>query len=96
MLRAQVAGTAVSTVHHPSMKGWRLVICQPVDDQGTAKGEPIIAIDPYQAGHGQFVIVTSDGKATSERVGKGKSPLRNMIIAIEDDSEETAAGKETA
>ena len=34
MRLAMVEGTAVSTTKHPSMKGYKLLLVQPLDDQG--------------------------------------------------------------
>jgi len=90
MILARVDGVIVSTVCHPSMVGCRSIICQPVDNQGTENGEPILAIDPLSAGMHQRVLVSTDGSNTRKHVGDEKSPLRNMVLAIIDRDDERA------
>lgn len=85
MLLARVEGNLVSTRKHPSLKGWRLVICQPLDSKGEMEGNPVVAIDAHGAGLHQRVIVTSDGSAARDAVHDDLSPVRMMIIAIVDD-----------
>ncbi len=84
-MHCRIDGTVVSTVCHPSLKGWRLVICQPVDDTGKDQGQPVLAIDPFHAGLHQHVFITTDGIGTRHRVHDDRSPLRNMVMGIIDD-----------
>ncbi len=84
MILARIDGSAVATVAHPTLKGWRMVICQPIDEKGNDQGEPVLAIDPVGSGLHSKVVFTTDGKATRELVGVEKTPLRNMVIAVVD------------
>jgi len=84
MLLARVDGTVVSTISHPSMRGRRTVICQPLDGDGNDEGAPVLAVDPHGAGLHQHVVVSSDGFSTRALVGDPHSPLRNLIIGIAD------------
>lgn len=86
MLLARVEGNLVSTRKHPSLNGWRLIICQPINREGQANGTPIVAIDSHGAGMHQRVIVSSDGLAARKAVGRDDSPVRMMIIAIVDEA----------
>lgn len=86
---ARVEGNVTSTVCHPSLKGWRLLICQPVDDFGEIHGDPILSVDTLGAGMGQVVMLTSDGMNTRKVVGDDHSPLRYTVLAIVDDPKET-------
>ena len=88
MQLARVEGSMIATRKHPSLSGWRMLICQPLDARGKAEGTPIIAIDPYGAGMHQTVIVSSDGSATREAVGDPSSPVRQIIVAIVDEASE--------
>lgn len=81
---ARVDGTLVTSHCHPSMKGRRTVICQPLDAEGRDEGAPVLAIDPLGAGLHQRVILSTDGSATRELVGDPHTPLRNLIIGIVD------------
>jgi len=87
MLLARVEGNVVATRKHPSLEGWRLIICQPIDNAGNPEGAPQVAIDPYGAGMHQRVIIASDGLATRKTVGDDKSPARWMITGIVDEKE---------
>ena len=91
MILARVDGVIVSTVCHPSMAGHRTIICQPLDENGTDEGGPILAIDPHGAGRHQRVLVSTDGSHTRTHVGGPKSPLRNIIIGVID-HDDAAAG----
>lgn len=88
---ARVEGNIVSTVCHSSLKGWRLLICQPVDDYGVMSGDPILAVDTLGAGLGQIVMLTSDGMNTRKVVGDDHSPLRYTVLAIVDEPVEAEA-----
>jgi microcompartment protein CcmK/EutM len=86
MLLARVEGNVVATRKHPSLDGWRLVICQPINQSGTAEGTPQVAIDAHGAGMHQRVVISSDGSAARQLVGNDKSPVRWMIVGIVDDA----------
>lgn len=84
MTYARIDGSIVSAACHPSMQGWRTVICQPLDEHGREEGTPVLAIDPLGAGLHQRVILSTDGATTRERVRDPKTPLRNIIIGVVD------------
>jgi ethanolamine utilization protein EutN len=87
MLLARVEGNLVATRKHPSLEGWRLVICQPIDGAGQPEGAPQVAIDAHGAGMRERVIISSDGAAARVAVKDPKSPARWMIIGIVDEKE---------
>ena len=84
MQYARIDGTIVSAACHPSMEGWRTVICQPLDAEGNEEGTPVLAIDCLGAGLHQRVILSTDGSSTRELVRDPKTPLRNLIVGIVD------------
>jgi ethanolamine utilization protein EutN len=84
MQLAQVIGHTTATIKHPSLKGWRMVIVQPLGASGGADGEPIIAVDRMGAGRGERVMITSDGKGVREMVGSDNSPVRWAVIGVVD------------
>jgi microcompartment protein CcmK/EutM len=86
MLLARVEGVIVATVCHPSLRGCRTVICQPLDEHGTAEGSPVLALDAHGAGQHQRVLVSTDGAAARRQVGDEHSPLRNTVVALLDAS----------
>jgi len=85
MILARVEGNVTSTRKHPSFSGWKLLVCQPINSDASMNGTPIIAIDPQGAGHGDCVVLSTDGGAAREAVGDRMSPVRHMIVAIVDD-----------
>jgi len=87
MYLARVEGSVIATRKHPSLDGWRLVICQPIGSAGDAEGPPQVAIDPHGAGMHQRVIISSDGAASRKSVGDDASPVRWMIVGIVDEKE---------
>ncbi len=84
MFIATVEGNVVSTVKHPSMQGWRLLVVQPMDLTGGADGDPLLAIDMLGAGHGSRVLISNDGKGAREMVGDNNSPVRWAVVGIVD------------
>jgi ethanolamine utilization protein EutN len=87
MLLARVEGNVTATRKHPSFEGWRLVICQPINNAGEVEGTPQVAIDAHGAAMHQRVIISSDGLAARKAVGDDRSPVRWMITAIVDEKE---------
>lgn len=87
MLLARVEGNLVATRKHPSLEGWRLIICQPINESGAAEGAPQVAIDGQGAGLHERVIISSDGSAARAAVGDPKSPARWIIIGLVDQKE---------
>jgi len=87
MLLARIDGSATATIRHPSAKGWRLAICQPIDEDGNEISTPLIALDDLNAGLHQRVILSSDGDTLRKWVHDPKSPLRNMVTHIVDEVE---------
>ena len=81
---AEVIGRVVSTIKHPSMDGWRLLIAQPLGIRGQDDGDPIIVIDELGSGRGDKVIITSDGKHVQAMVKVENSPVRFATLGIVD------------
>ena len=79
-----VIGYATSTIKHPSLNGWRMLIVQPLNNARQPEADPVVAVDKLSPGPGQTVILNSDGKGARELVGDQKSPVRWFTIAIVD------------
>jgi len=80
-----VIGHATSTIKHPSLRGWRLAVVQPLNVAREPEADPVVAIDPLASAHGQTVILNTDGKGARELVGDEKSPVRHFVIGIVDE-----------
>lgn len=85
MLYGKVIGHATSTVKHASLRGLKLLLVLPLaPDRQSADGDPILVIDRFGAGAGQYVIISSDGKFTAEQIGIQATPVRWSVIGIVD------------
>ena len=84
MLIGMVEGSAISTIKHRSMHGWKLLIVQPLGPGGKPDGDPVLAIDMLGAGRGTKVVISNDGKGTREMVGDTNSPVRWAVVGIVD------------
>lgn len=86
MQLARVVGTATSTIKHPSMNGWKLLIVQMLQADGRSPdGDPVVSIDSLGAAVGQDVIITSDGKGTRELMNSNITPVRWSVLGIRND-----------
>jgi ethanolamine utilization protein EutN len=84
MQLAKVVGRATATVKHETLAGWRLLLVQPLDASGKADGDPQLAIDNLGSRLADTVMLTTDGSAVREIVGKENTPIRWAIIGIAD------------
>jgi ethanolamine utilization protein EutN len=84
MQMGRVVGHATATVKHATLKGWRLLIVQMLLADGKEDGEPLLAIDHLGAGVGSLVIATNDGAAVRELVGAKNTPLRWLVLGLQD------------
>ena len=55
MMLAKVIGTVVCTVKYPTLEGRTLLLLQPVNKDGIARGKTLVAIDAVGAGVGETV-----------------------------------------
>ncbi len=84
MLMGMVEGVAISHHKHRSMQGWKLLVITPLDMNGAAMADPVMAIDPLGAGHGDTVLISSDGKGTRELLKDTTTPVRWSVVGIVD------------
>ena len=86
MQLARVVGTATSTIKHPSMNGWKLLIVQMLQTDGRSPdGDPVVSIDSLGAAVGQDVIITSDGSGTRDLMQSKNTPVRWSVLGIKND-----------
>jgi ethanolamine utilization protein EutN len=78
----RVVGQAVSTVKHPTMQGWRLLVVQLLTIDGKEDGEPQVAIDSLGARTNDRVILTNDGAGARQLVGARNSPVRWFVLGV--------------
>ena len=85
MQLAIVQGRATSTVKHPSLEGWKLLVAQMVGNNGQPVGDPVLVIDRHGAGAGDTVVISSDGLGLRELMGANNGPARWWTLGIVDE-----------
>jgi len=83
---AKVIGNVVSTIKHIDYEGKKLLIVQPLDPDGNAKGKTLLAVDTAQAGAGDTVLVLDEGGSARLCVDQpGIEAIRCFIAGIVDE-----------
>jgi len=70
MRLARVTGQVVATQKDPKLEGIRLLLVEPVDENGRAAGRTMVAIDAVQAREGDLVYVVSAREASFAFAGR--------------------------
>jgi ethanolamine utilization protein EutN/carbon dioxide concentrating mechanism protein CcmL len=82
MFVAKVVGNIVCTHKDENLRGLKLLIVQPVDDQLKDKGKPLVAIDTIgQSGEGDLVYLAKS-KESSIPLNKELVPSDAGILGI--------------
>ncbi|MED3564279.1 hypothetical protein BIV60_18285 [Bacillus sp. MUM 116] len=84
MKLAKVIGNVVSTIKTPSHQNKKLMVVIPVDAYGKECGDAMIAIDHFQAGVGDYVLVIEEGGSAREILGDPKGAFDAVIAGIVD------------
>ena len=81
----RVEGNVVATVKHPAYLGHKLMIVQPLDEQGGDTGTSFLAVDLAQAGPGDRVLVLQEGNGVRQLLkGQTNPPIRSLIVGVVD------------
>ena len=85
MILAKVKGNVVSTQKNSNLKGFKLLIVQPIDLNNNYMGKKdVVALDFADAGIGDTVLLVQEGKAVQQILGHRKSPVHSVIVAVVD------------
>lgn len=84
MQLATIKGRATATVKHPSLAGCRMLLAQMLDAKLQPEGDPVLIIDRLGAGHGDMVMITSDGLGLRQMLNDNTSPARWWTVGIVD------------
>ena len=84
MLIARVIGELVSTHKHKSHVGRKALIVQPLDLDGTDRGDAVIAFDAVDAGVGDRVLLVTEGFGAMTSVGRPESPIDMAVVGVID------------
>ena len=84
MLIARVVGELVSTQKHPSHEGRKLLLVQPLNLDGSNRGDAVVALDAVDAGVGDRVLLATEGFSAMTAVGRPQSPIDMAVIGFID------------
>ena len=84
---ARVMGPVVATQKNAKLEGTKLLLVQPLDPSGEARGAVVLAIDSVDAGVGDRVLLVQDGKAAIQALGRGVAAIDAAIVGVIDEVE---------
>ena len=84
MLVARVVGNVVATQKNAKLEGVKLLLVQPLDLRGEARGGTILAVDSVDAGVGDRVLLVQDGKAAQQVLGRGTAAVDAAVVGVVD------------
>ena len=87
MVFARVTGNVVCTLKDEKLVGTKLMLVQPVDLAGAAKGNPLVAVDAVGAGEGELVLLVQ-GSSARQTSRTNNTPVDAVIFAIVDTVEQ--------
>ena len=70
MLIGRVVGDVVATQKAPSHEGLKILMVEPLNLDGSARGDIILALDAVDAGVGDRVLVVTEGWSAMSAVAR--------------------------
>jgi ethanolamine utilization protein EutN len=83
MYLARIDGTLTSTVKHETLEGFRLLVAQRLEGDGSDSGEPQVIADMVGARIGSIVLVTTDNESV-RKASANTNPMRLAVMGIVD------------
>ncbi len=80
----RVVGTVVATQKHRRFEGAKLLLVQPLNLDGTPRGNAVLAVDGVGAGVREQVLIVLEGRAAVEALGRAWTPVDAAIVGIID------------
>ncbi len=87
MLIGRVIGEVVATHKHVSHQGRKVLLVQPLNLDGSDRGDAVLALDAVDAGVGDRILLATDGWAASSAVGRPQTPIDMAVIGFIDEIE---------
>ncbi|HEX2711295.1 MAG TPA: EutN/CcmL family microcompartment protein [Candidatus Acidoferrales bacterium] len=84
MLIGRVIGDVVATQKAPSHVGRKILVVQPLNLDGSDRGDAVLALDAVDAGVGERVLVVTEGFCAMTAVGRPNSPIDMAIVGVID------------
>ena len=85
MVIGRVIGDVVVTQKHKSHQGRKALLVQPLNLDGTARGDAVVALDAVDAGAGDRVLLVMEGFSAMTSVGRPESPIDMAVIGVIDE-----------
>lgn len=85
MLVGRVIGDVVATQKDASHAGRKILIVQPLNLDGSDRGEAVLALDAVDAGIGERVLLSTEGFSAMTAVGRPNSPIDSAVVGIIDE-----------
>lgn len=84
MIIGRIVGDVVATQKSPSHEGRKILAVQPLNLDGTDRGDIILALDAVDAGVGDKVLVAQEGFSAMTAVGRPNSPIDMAVVGVID------------
>ena len=84
MLIARIVGELTATQKHASHEGLKLLLVQPLNLDGSDRGDAVVAVDAVDAGVGDQVLLATEGFSAMTSVGRPNSPIDMSVIGFID------------
>lgn len=84
MLIGRVIGDVVATQKDASHRGRKILVVQPLQLDGSDRGEPVLALDAVDAGVGDRVLLATEGFSAMTAVGRPHSPIDMAVLGVID------------
>lgn len=85
MILARVLGNVVATQKNQRYDGARIMLVQPINPDGTARGVALLALDSVDAGEGDVVLIVQEGwSASTASTGEQGAAIDSAIVGVVD------------
>ncbi len=84
MLIGRVIGEVVATQKHASHEGRKALLVQPLNLDGSNRGDAVVALDAVDAGLGDRVLLVTEGFSAMTSVERPQSPIDMAVIGFID------------
>ena len=80
----RVIGDVVATHKHESHHGRKALLVQPLNLDGSDRGNAVVALDAADAGVGDRVLLVTEGFSAMTSVGRPDSPIDMAVVGVID------------
>jgi ethanolamine utilization protein EutN len=84
VLLGRIIGDVVATQKAASHLRRKILMVQPINLDGSDRGEAVLALDSADAGVGDRVLLVTEGFSAMTAVGRPNSPIDMAVIGVID------------